>query len=255
MHSYSNMFTANVVVPRGSTLNLKPMEPKKNPKYDVHQSRGVLFNFSLSISLIIVITAFTWTVPLKKDGDSPKKDFLGELELPYIPVIYEKQKPIPLPKAKQFITMNSQIQEVKDDHIEENPTPELPDQSNTEIPDLPIGSVDIPREPVSDTVTFRVVEKMPEPAGGWPGFYKDLGKNVKYPKHAQRAGATGRVFVEFTVNEKGEPVNFKVLKGIGFGCDEEATRVLALTKWNAGKQRGKPVKVRLVQQINFNISQ
>ena len=40
------------------------MEPKKNPKYDVHQKRGVLLNVGLVVSLIIVITAFKWTVPM-----------------------------------------------------------------------------------------------------------------------------------------------------------------------------------------------
>ena len=40
------------------------MEPKKNPKYDVHQKRGVLLNVGLVVSLIIVITAFKWSTPI-----------------------------------------------------------------------------------------------------------------------------------------------------------------------------------------------
>ena len=43
------------------------MEPKKNPKYDVHQKRGVLLNVGLIVSLIIVITAFKWTTPVGND--------------------------------------------------------------------------------------------------------------------------------------------------------------------------------------------
>ena len=43
------------------------MEPKKNPKYDVHRQRGVLLNIGLIVSLIIVITAFKWTVPMGKE--------------------------------------------------------------------------------------------------------------------------------------------------------------------------------------------
>ncbi len=46
------------------------MEPKKNPKYDVHQKRGVLLNVGLVVSLIIVITAFKWTVPMRNDRGS-----------------------------------------------------------------------------------------------------------------------------------------------------------------------------------------
>ena len=45
------------------------MEPKKNPKYDVHQKRGVLLNVGLVVSLIIVITAFKWTVPIGNESN------------------------------------------------------------------------------------------------------------------------------------------------------------------------------------------
>ena len=67
-------------------------------------------------------------------------------------------------------------------------------------------------------------------------------------------GTEGKVFVEFTVNEKGELENVHTVTGIGAGCNEEATRVLKLTKWEAGKQRGKAVKVRMVQQVNFTLA-
>ena len=63
----------------------------------------------------------------------------------------------------------------------------------------------------------------------------------------------GKVFVEFVVNRQGELSNVKVIKGIGAGCDEEALRVLALTHWEAGRQRGRPVNVRMVMPISFKI--
>jgi len=95
---------------------------------------------------------------------------------------------------------------------------------------------------------------MPEPVGGYEGFYKTLSKNIKYPKRASIDEITGKVFVSFVVNEKSELSDLKVVKGIGSGCDEEAIRVIGLTKWKAGKQRGKPVKVRMMQTINFRIN-
>ncbi len=118
--------------------------------------------------------------------------------------------------------------------------------------EIPMGSIELPKEK-PDSV-FLIVEKMPEPVGGWETFFKTLGKNIKYPRQAARSTVAGRVFVKFTVNEKGELQDFSIVKGIGFGCDEEAMRVIAQTKWNAGKQRGRPVKVRLVQQVTFSIT-
>jgi protein TonB len=45
-----------------------------------------------------------------------------------------------------------------------------------------------------------------------------------------------------------------VLKGIGSGCDEEAVRVIKnMPKWEPGKQRGKPVKVRMSLPVVFRL--
>ncbi len=56
------------------------------------------------------------------------------------------------------------------------------------------------------------------------------------------------------VNEYGELTEFKSLKGIGHGCDEEAIRVLqGAEAWNPGTTDGKPVKVRMVLPITFKL--
>ena len=120
------------------------------------------------------------------------------------------------------------FKEVKNDPLEEFPSVEPLDQ-NQEIPKIPTGGIEIPREIVPDTTTFIFAEIMPEPVGGWETFFGSLRKNLKYPKPAQRVGTTGKVFVEFTVSKTGELDNLKILKGLGDGCDEEAMRVIKLT--------------------------
>jgi protein TonB len=94
-------------------------------------------------------------------------------------------------------------------------------------------------------------QKFPKPEGGLEAFYKFVGKNLKYPKRAQYTHTQGKVYVEFIVDKNGIVSDLKVVKGIGSGCDEEAMRVLALTKWQPGRQRGKPVKVRMTMPLNF----
>ena len=44
-----------------------------------------------------------------------------------------------------------------------------------------------------------------------------------------------------------------VLRGIGAGCDEEALRVIKLARFEPGRQRGKPVKVRYVIPVRLFI--
>jgi TonB family protein len=99
------------------------------------------------------------------------------------------------------------------------------------------------------------LEDQPGPEGGMAAFYKHVQKTMKYPRDARRFGIQGRVFVEFEVDEDGELITVKTIKGIGGGCDKEAERVVKNSpKWNPGKQRGQPVKVRMILPITFKLS-
>lgn len=99
---------------------------------------------------------------------------------------------------------------------------------------------------------YNVVEQVPEFPGGMSELGQYLTKNLRYPADARRANVAGRVFVQFVVTETGNIQQLRVLKGIGFGCDEEAVRVVSqMPKWNPGKQNGKPVAVQYNLPIQF----
>jgi len=101
---------------------------------------------------------------------------------------------------------------------------------------------------------FTVVEQQPEFPGGTTEMYKYLSKNIKYPSAASRANVSGRVFLSFVVNTDGSIQDVSVLKGLGFGCDEEAIRVVkAMPKWKPGKQSGRAVRVKYNLPINFQL--
>ena len=105
-----------------------------------------------------------------------------------------------------------------------------------------------------DTVTkktFTYVEQLPVA----PFNIKEyLGKNLHYPEKALKKGIHGKVIVRFVVNEDGSLSNFKIVQGIGGGCNKEALRVVRnMPAWQPGKQNGKVVKTILKQPINFEI--
>jgi TonB family protein len=101
---------------------------------------------------------------------------------------------------------------------------------------------------------FTVVEEQPEFPGGVEEMYKFLGENIRYPESAAKANVSGRVFLSFVVTETGETKDITVLKGIGYGCDAEAIRVLSkFPKWKPGKQSGQPVNVKYNLPINFQL--
>ncbi len=101
---------------------------------------------------------------------------------------------------------------------------------------------------------FVVVEDMPEFPGGEIALLKWINKQVNYPIIAQENGITGRVHMNFVINETGSIENIIVTRGVDPSLDKEAIRVIKkMPKWKPGKQRGKNVKVSFSLPINFQL--
>jgi TonB family C-terminal domain len=92
-------------------------------------------------------------------------------------------------------------------------------------------------------------EVMPEPVGGMAAVVK----KISYPEMARKNGIEGKVYVLVMVNEKGGVDDVKVIRGIGAGCDEAAIRAVKESKFNPGKSKGAPVKVKLSLPISFKL--
>lgn len=107
---------------------------------------------------------------------------------------------------------------------------------------------------LSDRKDYTVVEEQPEFPGGMSAMFGFMAKNIKYPEAAAKANVQGKVFLSFVVTEKGETEDIVILKGVGYGCDAEAIRVLKLfPKWKPGKQNGAPVNTKYTLPINFQL--
>lgn len=66
----------------------------------------------------------------------------------------------------------------------------------------------------------------PKPKIGDKRFEKYIRENLRYPAAAAKAGIKGQVVLRFWVAEDGTLSDFKVLQPLGYGCDEEAIRLL-----------------------------
>ncbi|QJW91307.1 energy transducer TonB [Spirosoma taeanense] len=105
---------------------------------------------------------------------------------------------------------------------------------------------DLPEE------VLTVVEKAPEFPGGMKALGAYLKQTIQYPAEARKAGFIGRVFVGFIVEVDGRLTDIQLLKGVGFGCDEEALRVVrAMPAWKPGSQSGRFVRVRCNLPVHF----
>ncbi len=105
-----------------------------------------------------------------------------------------------------------------------------------------------------DNKPFLHVEVQPTFAGGTSEMYKFLSKTLKYPSAAQRANVEGKVFMTFIVERDGSITDVQVIKAVGFGLDEEATRAIKLMpKWIPGKQNGRNVRVKFTMPVIFKL--
>lgn len=224
------------------------METKKAPEHDLTKKSGMFLNLGLTISLLIVILAFEW--PNRGDDEiidlgQVDDDFEDIMEIPPT-----EQPPPPPPKVQI-----PEIIEVPDEEeIEEEIEVELDVEVTEETVVEDIVFEEAPAEEEVDEI-FTIVEDQPEFPGGMQAFYNYVGKKMKYPSQARRMGIEGRVYVEFIVDKDGSVTNVRSVKGIGAGCDEEAVRVMSdVPKFKPGKQRGNPVKVKMVLPIYFKLA-
>ncbi|MDX2301230.1 MAG: TonB family protein [Microscillaceae bacterium] len=236
------------------------MEMHKNPRVDIEHYRSIFFGIGLSLSLLLVYGAFELKFydtlePLELAGVSEALS-IEQLDIPNT-----EQTPPPPPKT---VLEQPEIVEVKNEDeirkdIEINLDVEMSDETIAKKSVYGEGSAETPppAPPIVEEVEeeiFLVVEEKPEPKGGFSAFYEFIGKNTMYPKMAQQNGIEGKVYVEFVIDKEGKLTDFKVVKGVGFGLDEEALRVLGLApQWKPGKQRGRPVKVKMTVPIVFKL--
>lgn len=133
-------------------------------------------------------------------------------------------------------------------------------------PTGPIGVIDGPSGPpvaVIDVApdpnkTYEVVDiqQWPEYPGGEDALMAYLAAHIKYPRRALENNVEGHVTLGFVIDKEGGIDDVKVLRGIGYGCDEEAMRVVnGMPKWKSGKNNGKPVRVYFNLPIVFSISE
>ena len=108
---------------------------------------------------------------------------------------------------------------------------------------------------VVPTEVVVIADDMPEFEGGTAGLMRYVRQSINYPSVAREIGVEGIVYVSFVVNETGNVESAKVMKGIGYGCDEEVIRVVSkMPRWKkAGRNAGHPVKVRFNIPVAFKL--
>jgi periplasmic protein TonB len=246
--------------------------------YDLRKVYRPTLTKALIIGAVFFVLAMLAPTLISMLPDSTQELNMKEVDLmklPPPPIDPNEPPPPPPPPIEQpkVASVKFLPPEVKKDEEvpEETPPPEQKeiekkqvaniDQEGTEDAVAPIAEpteiaekkeVKIAEVEVVDNKVFEIVEQNPEFPGGMGELNKYLGKNIKYPAAASRANVSGKVFMTFVVNVDGSIQDVSVLKGLGFGCDEEAIRVVrSMPKWRPGKQSGRPVRVKYNLPVSF----
>jgi|GEM_PF-1803941 TonB family protein len=80
-----------------------------------------------------------------------------------------------------------------------------------------------------------------EAVGGDDGIFARL----QYPDKARESNITGFVTLELTIDKNGNTKDITVVKSLGYGCDEEAIRVMKETKYNNPTGEESEIRMRL----------
>ena len=201
---------------------------------------------------------------------------IRDLEKPILKTKQTKAEaalPKAIPLKTKVVAMSSNIKVVKDHFVSLSPP------TSAEVDNAVIGS--ITRDGVTGKVNAAVgtgdlgggietggkgnggsdiydaagVDVFPEFPGGMSAWSKYIQRNLRYPGIAQEEGIQGKVFLSFVVEKDGTITDVKVLSGIGYGCDDEAVRVIKKSPhWKAGMQNNLPVRVKYTMPISYTVS-
>ncbi|HOG19921.1 MAG TPA: energy transducer TonB [Salinivirgaceae bacterium] len=227
------------------------MEVKKNPQADLEQHKSTFTQIGLVVVLGFMLIAFNWTTKERSVGD------LGvvvaiDLEEEMIATEREEEPEPPPPEEQQ------QQQDVIEELIVVENTEEVAsiniDTEATEQTMITQTEIKVQAEEIveDEPEIFLVVEQEPEFPGGMEALNKYLQTNMKYPQIAKENGISGRVWLNFVVDDKGKISKIKVVRSVDPALDAEAIRVVqSMPQWKPGRQSGRAVYVSFNLPVNF----
>ncbi|MBP3290441.1 MAG: energy transducer TonB [Alistipes sp.] len=226
------------------------MEIKKSPKADLQNRKGLFLEIGLIISLLIVVAAFKYAPKEYRIEAVEQEVVIVEEEI--VEITRNELKP-PAPPQKVEIKVYNDILD-----IVTNDTEVKTDISFEEFVDgldMDVNYVVMEEEEIEEDTPIIKAEKMPTFQGGdLMKFREWVQKRLRYPQIAQENGISGRVTLTFVIEKDGTLTNIEVMQSPDRSLSEEAIRVLNTSpKWEPGKQRNQPVRVRFTLPVAFQI--
>jgi len=239
------------------------MEVKKNPKFDLNKYRGLFFSFGLCLMLFL-----TWMILEMKTYDEETilnynviedKEYREEIPITNLATPPPPPPPVAPPETIEIVADEVEIEETVINSTETDQNEAIPDRIIS-VEEVQVGEV------IEDIyVPFAIIEEVPI-FPGCEGTPKELMRkcfvekmqqhvrnNFHYPQSAMDNNIQGKVYVQFTIDEKGHIVNI-MSRAPDFILQESAENLMkSLPEMTPGRQRGKPVKVKYSLPVVFKL--
>lgn len=217
--------------------------------FNKHRFRNFCIGFSFACSLTLF--AFTYKV------DYHPEEIFGQIPEPPpggVTVVSHQFKP-PTPEKPQVNTTPKKAVEYQQNaklKIVTNITP-ISTRADVLSPVLTAPPA-LPQLSMAKTNAVEIfVDEKPSFPGGQQALLAFFDQHIEYPYDVEESG---RVLLEFVVDEEGKISSIKVLSNdMPLSAVAEVKRVMKIMpKWIPGKKAGKPVKARFIQPFLFRLN-
>ena len=96
--------------------------------------------------------------------------------------------------------------------------------------------------------------RQPNYPGGKKAMDEFVKQHLRYPEEALKNKVEGTVAVEYDVDVFGDVTEAHVKHGLGYGCDEEAIRLVKLMKFEKKRYQGMRVVFHKTINIHFHLT-
>jgi len=219
------------------------METKKYDKFNIEKRRAMLLQIAFIITLGLILSIFELNTKKSSGKDLRSNMVLIEMDINDIEnrAILKILRP-PKPQPDRFETLKVVSDNSKIEKELEFPTSEI--NENTKIGELQ----EIMEKQGNEIFTY--FETAPEFPNGEKALKQYIAHNTKLIK--KEKGIFGKVFVKFTITDKGEIRNVSVVKSINRTLDAHAVGIIAnMPCWKPAKIGGREVSTWQILPVVF----
>jgi len=229
------------------------METKKSDRANLEKNRSMFFQAGLLLALGLAFVAFEWQ-SAPRFSDVIWEPVIMDVEIFEIQVTTAPAPPPPAPPQPAYEL------DIVDNAIDIGDIPDIIFDVANGYNILPTDLFSQSSLVIEDETEIFDVGLVEEKAlfNGKPveeAFRDYVIQHLTFPQIAIENSISGKVFIQFVVDQNGNAVDVRVVRSVDPLLDNEALRLIKSTSgmWTPGKQRGKPVKVRYTFPITFKL--